>query len=417
MTRQRRRLILLASTSLSALALGGAAPVLAACSTSPTNTAAVSCITTVAPGGFQQFTGLSAPNTNALTRLDGEAATGAERGALLLMDDFLTLLLDPFTNGRTIIGPTGGATGFAPPGLPSGAPGYMPVKSAPGAVAPTFDQRWYAWGAGFGRSGTANGDPTIGSTTVTASTFAYAAGMDYRIDAGRSVGFALAGGGVGWNLAQGLGSGRGDSFLAGIYGRNSFGPGYLGAALAFGNHWFETDRTSFDADRLTSRFDGQSFGARVEAGWRFAVAPGLGMTPYGVFQAQTFHTESHDETDLTGGGFALDYDALSATDTRAEVGGRFDQLTYLGSQPLLLRGRLAYAHDWVTDPSLGAAFVTLPGSNFLVTGAEIPRNSAIIELGAELKIDGNWSFMTKFDGQFATGAQILGGTGVLRYTW
>jgi hypothetical protein len=53
---------------------------------------------------------------------------------------------------------------------------------------------------------------------VTTSTYGYAAGMDYHYSPDTVFGFSLAGGGTNWNLAQGLGTGRSDAFLAGVYG-------------------------------------------------------------------------------------------------------------------------------------------------------------------------------------------------------
>ena len=52
------------------------------------------------------------------------------------------------------------------------------------------------------------------------------------------------------------------------------------------------------------------------------------------------------------------------TDTRSELGVRFDNqmLLYPGAV-LALRARLAWAHDWATDPVLGAVFQTLPGAS------------------------------------------------------
>ena len=41
---------------------------------------------------------------NALTQLDGEAATGAERAVFQLTNEFLNLMLDPFVNGRANVG-------------------------------------------------------------------------------------------------------------------------------------------------------------------------------------------------------------------------------------------------------------------------------------------------------------------------
>ena len=92
---------------------------------------------------------------------------------------------------------------------------------------------------------------------------------------------------------------------------------------------------------------------------------------------QDFHTPAYSETDLTGGGFGLSYAAMNATDVRTELGARFDDPTVIYNKPLILFGRLAWAHDFVTNPALSAAFEALPGGTFTVNGAPIPH-----ELGA-----------------------------------
>ena len=71
------------------------------------------------------------------------------------------------------------------------------------------------------------------------------------------------------------------------------------------------------------------------------------MTPYGAVQFQDFHTPAYSETDPTGGGFGLTYNAMNATDVRTELGARFDDPTVVYNKPLMLFGRLAWAHDFV----------------------------------------------------------------------
>lgn len=142
-----------------------------------------------------------------------------------------------------------------------------------------------------------------------------------------------------------------------------------------------------------------------------------GIAPYAALQTQWLRTPSYSETDVSGGGFGLTYDAMSANDGRSELGARFDALTVLDGMPLMLRGRLAWAHDWVSNPALHAAFQALPGSSFVVNGAAIPRNSALTTVAAELRINADWSLLGKFDGEFAPGSETYAGTGTLRYTW
>jgi autotransporter-associated beta strand protein len=365
------------------------------------------------PPNFLNVFGLTGGNlANALSH--GEAAADGELGAFKLMNQFLGLMLDPFVDGRRGTGsPFGGsqAFGFAPEQQASFPPdvalGYAGVLKATPLNPAAFDQRWSAWGAGFGGGNTTNGDPAIGSHDVTVRDYGYAAGIDYHFSPDTVGGFALAGAGTNWSLAQGLGGGRSDAFQAGLYGKTYFGAAYVSAALAFANHWMSTDRSAFGSNHLAADFNAQSFAGRIEAGYRYAL-PVVAVTPYAALQAQSFHTPGYSETDLTAGGFGLAYNAVHATDTRSELNN---------GAVLELRGRAAWAHDWITDPSLTAVFQTLPGASFIVNGAAPVHDSALASVGAEIKLRNGWAVMAKFDGEFASRSQTYAGTGTLRYTW
>jgi autotransporter-associated beta strand protein len=372
------------------------------------------------PAGFQNLFNLSPlAMLNALGQLSGEAATGAERGAFQIMTQFLSLMLDPFVDGRNAGFGSGGAIGFAPEQQenlpPDVALAYASIlnKAPP---KPTFDQHWTTWGTAYGGSNSANGNAAVGSTNVTAQTFGFAAGMDYHVTPDTIFGFAFAGGGTNWGLANALGGGRSDALQAGVYGITHAGPAYLAAALAFTNHWFTTSRAAL-GDALTANFDGQSYGGRLEGGYRYAALSTLGVTPYGAVQLQDFHTPAYSETDTTGGGFGLSYNAMNATDVRTELGSRFDAPTLLYGKPLVLYGRVAWAHDFVANPALSAGFQALPGGTFTVNGAPIPQNSALTTAGAQLFLTPRWTLLAKFDGEFAGGSQTYAGSGTLRYLW
>jgi hypothetical protein len=364
------------------------------------------------------FFGLS---PNGLTRIDGEAATDASQGAFLLMDQFLELMLDPFVDGRGGSGwPSGGATanGFAPEQAASLPPDIAAVynsvlKASPPAT--TFDQRWTTWGAAFGGSNTTAGDAAVGSHDSTAQIYGYAAGMDYHYSPDGILGFALAGGGTNWGLAQGLGGGRSDAFQAGLYSATRWGPAYVAAALDASNYWMSTSRVAL-GDQLAATFMAQGYGVRAEAGYRFAT-PLLGVTPYAALRALSFHSPGYSEGDPSGGGFGLSYNATTATDTRSELGARFDDPTIVAGMPLVLRGRLAWAHDWASNPAINATFETLPGAGFTVNGARIPQDSALVSGGAQLFVTSRWSLLARAEGQFAAGSQTYAGSGTLRYSW
>jgi outer membrane autotransporter protein len=117
-------------------------------------------------------------------------------------------------------------------------------------------------------------------------------------------------------------------------------------------------------------------------------------------------------------GFALGFGSRDATDTRSELGARFDRV--LATYPnavLVLRGRAAWAHDWVTDPILAPVFQSLPGAGFIVKGAIPAHDSALASVGAELRLANNVTLLGKFDGEFANKSQTYAGTGTVRYMW
>ena len=373
------------------------------------------------PAGFANLFGLTGGALgNALTQVSGEAATGAERGAFQFTTQFLDLLLDPWGGSGGGMGAS--AIGFAPEQQASLPPdvalAYASVLKA--APKPNFGQRWNVWGSAFGGTGNANGNAVAGSNNVTAGDYGVAAGADYRVTPNTLLGFALAGGGTNWSLAQGgLGGGRSDAFQAGLYSKSSVGPAYVSAALTFANQWFITNRVAL-GDQLRASFEGQDYAARAEGGYRFALPvnhASLGITPYAALQTQLLHTPGYNETDLTGGGFGLAYSSLNATDTRSELGARFDNLQLFNGMPLMLRARLAWAHDWASNPALQAVFQALPGSSFIVNGVALPANSALITASAELRLNATWSLLAKFDGEFASNSQIYTGTATLRASW
>jgi uncharacterized protein with beta-barrel porin domain len=404
-----------------ALGLGGALPgnvanVASAINGSFLNTGAL-------PPAFAGLYDLTGANlANALTLLSGEAATVAQQPAFQLMNEFMGLMLDPFVDGRAGVGGAyGQAYAFAPDREPLPediALAYAKVLRMPVYKATPFEQRWSVWGGGYGGYNRTSGDPlVIGSHDLTAQTAGGAAGLDYRIAPGTVVGFALAGAGTGWSLAQNLGSGRSDAFQAGVYGTTRYGPVYLAAALAFTEHWMSTDRYAFAGDYLTANFNAHSFGGRIETGYRVPIAF-WGVTPYAAVQAQNFHTPAYSETDVSGGGFGLTYDVRNATDTRSELGARFDRQMLINYGTVLaFRAKVAWAHDWITDPSLTPVFEALPGASFIVNGATPAKNSALTSAGAELRLINGVSVLAKFDGEFATHSQTYAGTGTVRYTW
>ena len=281
-------------------------------------------------------------------------------------------------------------------------------------AAPAFVPGWAAWASGYGGYNRTNGD-AAGSNTLTARLYGSAAALEYRFTPQTLLGFSLGGAGLNWGAGS-SGGGNSDSLQFGVYGTTHFGAAYVSGLLGASTNWFNTNR--FVGDELTAKFNAQSYSGRIEGGYRYPMWLMSGVTPYAALQVQYFHTPSYSEIDLSGGGMGDNYSATDGTDTRSELGARFDTVQSVGGMPLILRARAAWAHDWVSSSTETAAFQVAPATNFIVSGSPlVPSDSALASLEAELHLTSQWSLAAKFDGQFAGSSQTYLGTGTLSYKW
>jgi uncharacterized protein with beta-barrel porin domain len=363
-----------------------------------------------------------------LNQITGEAATGAQQTTFDAMNMFMGTMTDPINRGPAST-PGGGASGYA---SESDASTYAFTKNAGAArdayamftkappVAP-FEQRWSVWAAGFGGSQTTDGNAAVGSNTSTSSVYGTAVGADYRISPYTIAGFALAGGGTNFSVAN-SGSGHSDLFQAGAFIRHTVGPAYISAALAYGWQDITTNRTVTAAgtDQLRAQFNANAFSGRLEGGYRF-VAPwvgGVGITPYAAAQFTTFDLPGYVEQPVVGSNaFALAYGAKDVTDARSELGIRSDKSWAMTDGILTLRGRVAWAHDYDPDRSIAATFQSLPGASFVVNGAAQASDSALVTASVEKKWLNGWSAAATFEGEFSDVTRSYAGKGVVRYQW
>ncbi|MDH2344855.1 autotransporter domain-containing protein [Bradyrhizobium sp. SSUT77] len=361
-----------------------------------------------------------------LTQTSGESATGSQQTTFNAMNLFLGLLTDVFGSGRS---GTPGATPFVDE---TSANAYAATgksardKSARDAFASisrkapttTFEQRWDVWAAGYGGSQTTDGNAALGSNNTTSSVYGTAVGLDYRFSPSTIAGFALAGGGTGFNV-NGLGWGRSDLFQAGAFVRHTAGPAYITAALAYGWQDVTTNRivTAAGVDQLRAQFNANALSGRIEGGYRHATQ-WIGLTPYAALQATMFSLPSYSEFAVVGSNvFALNYAAKNVTSTRTELGLRADKSFAAAGGLMTLRGRVAWAHDYNPDRTVGAVFQTLPGSAFVVNGAAQARDSALTTAAVQMSWMSGWSASATFEGEFSNVTRSYAGKGVVRYAW
>jgi outer membrane autotransporter protein len=168
---------------------------------------------------------------------------------------------------------------------------------------------------------------------------------------------------------------------------------------------------------LQANFNTNAFSGRLEGGYRFDTR-WTGVTPYAAGQFTTYDLPAYAEQVLMGtGNFALNYAAKDVTASRTELGVRTDNSFALTNAVLTLRSRFAWAHNYDTDPSIGATFQTLPGASFVVNGAAQAHDAALITASAQLKWMNGWSAAAIFEGELSNTTSSYAGKGVVRYTW
>jgi uncharacterized protein with beta-barrel porin domain len=219
-----------------------------------------------------------------------------------------------------------------------------------------------------------------------------------------------------------MGSGRSDVFQAGAYVRHTEGNAYISGALAYGWQDVTTNRTVTAAgfDQLRAEFNANAYSGRLEGGYRFVTPAfgGVGITPYAAGQFTTFDLPAYAESVVTGSpDFALAYAAKSVIDTRSELGFRSDQSFAIANGIVTVRGRLAWAHDFDADRSIGATFQTLPGASFVVNGAAQASDTALTTASLEMKWLNGWSVAATFEGEFSKVTESYAGKGGVRYAW
>jgi len=352
----------------------------------------------------------------AFDQLSGEIGTGTAQAGMQGMNSFLSVVSNPFGEENRPYSDT-------PIRRPLIIKG--PLSSADTlASAPA---RWGIWSAGYGGQGSVSGDPTgTGSHDRSTSAAGSVVGLDYLVLPNTVAGFALGGGGTRFGLSNIPGGGHSDMAEAAVYAATHVNAAYLSGTLAYAWSRASTDRyvSLAEADHLTAHFSTSNIGGRIESGYRFGIPymglPGrMGFIPYAAAQAQSFFTPAYSESAAYGlPTFALSYAAQKTTMVRTELGAWIDWAVPVEyGATLVLRTRAAWANDHWSQPSINAMFETLPGSNFTVTGASPPRNSALASVEAEVGFKNGFSFAIRFDGEVAENARKYVGTAVLRYVW
>lgn len=369
------------------------------------------------PPGFDDLFNLSGNAlTNGLTQAAGLPGASTSQAGITSTNTFINTIFNT-AFGSAIGGDEGAPLGYASQKKLSRA------AAAYAAVTPRdrvpLTARWNMWATGYGGYSQVDGSASAGTATTTGRVWGIAAGAEYQFTPDTKAGFAVGGSTSNFSLDGGFGSGSADAFNLAVYGRHRMGPWYVAGALGYSLQAADTKRTVtiLGTDVLEADFTAHVVTARIEGGYRLAMAP-LAVTPYAALQSTTFFLPSYSERATAGlPTFALSYDSEAVTATRTELGAQLEKFVAMGEGIWTLRSKLAWAHDWNTDRQATATFQGLPGATFTVNGAEPAADAALVSLGSDYAWGYGWSIAANLDGEFSTTTASYTGRATLKYVW
>jgi uncharacterized protein with beta-barrel porin domain len=370
------------------------------------------------PGSIAGLFGLAGDAANqAFGQLAGQPGPAAAQSGINATNSFINTIFDAVFGGSGG-GIGGGAIGYASETnvSPAAAEAYAAVTPRDRRAAP-FAARWNVWATTYGGYNKVDGSASTGTADTTSRVFGLVAGAEYRFAPDTKAGFVMGGSTSNFDLSNGFGNGSADAFNLAVYGKHQMGPAYVAGALGYSLQSAKTKRIVAGTNVLEADFTANVITARLEGGYRFAMAP-INIAPYAALQSTTYFLPSYSEHATAGlPAFALSYDSDAITATRTELGARFDKVIASGDGIWKLKSKLAWAHDWNTNMHATATFQALPGATFTVNGAEPSADSALVSLGAEYAWGNGWSLAANFDGEFSSTTSSYAGKGTLRYQW
>ena len=260
-------------------------------------------------------------------------------------------------------------------------------------------------------------DGNRGSGTLDTTVGGVAGGIDYRFNPTALIG--VAGGYTDSDLSvDSLNTdGRVQGAHVGLDGVKSFGRVYLTGTAEYAHFENDTDRViDFVVDeRARGSFNSDSFGGRLEAGWRASWGRHY-ITPFVGVDAYRLNSDGFTENsrNLNGGPgiLGLTFASDTVNSVTSSVGIQFDTSYALANDRWLTPFvRVAWVHEY--DPERSAqSFLTLsPAASFIVDGAPAAEDVARVDAGLRLDLSERIAVWGFFEGDFGDRLQSYAGVG------
>jgi fibronectin-binding autotransporter adhesin len=265
--------------------------------------------------------------------------------------------------------------------------------------APADTQGLALWTKGFGAWGKTKSDGNAADFTRNAGGFL--AGADMAVADTVRLG-ALAGYAQSSFDDDRNSSGDADSYQIGLYGGTQAGAFGLRAGLAYAWHDIDTERRAL-GDKLAADYDAGTVQVFGEAGYAFDL-DSLRLEPFANAAYVSTRTEGFEEH---GGPAALKSDAETQNNTFTTLGLRAGLGFELGMMPASFRAMAGWRHAFGNvEPE--STFALEGSDDFVIAGAPIARDAAVLEAGFDLSIASDATLGFAYTGEIAKDAEDHG---------
>ncbi|MFZ5677986.1 MAG: autotransporter outer membrane beta-barrel domain-containing protein [Pseudomonadota bacterium] len=197
-------------------------------------------------------------------------------------------------------------------------------------------------------------------------------------------------------------SGDVDSYQIGLYGGTQIDAFGLRAGVAYAWHDISTEREAL-GDDLDADYDAGTVQVFGEAGYAFDL-DSLRLEP---FANAAYVSTKTDDFEEDGGPAALSSDSETNDNTFTTLGLRAAAGFTLGEMPASLRAMAGWRHAF-GDVEPESTFAFEGSEDFVIAGAPIARDAAVLEAGFDVTLSSDATFGIAYSGEIGDDAEDHG---------
>ena len=295
-----------------------------------------------------------------------------------------------------------------------------PAGSLTAAVAP---RTFRAWGSMFGGGANYLSDAGRGAAASNVGFYGGLLGVDYQIQPNLLVGVALGGSNANFNVGSLSTNGNLTGFHAGVYGAYTMGNSYLAINETFSAYTNQTNRKAggyalLPYEQLAAQFGSTEFRTRAEAGHGVMMG-GLKATPFIAAEVAAYQSNAFRENSSTYiSSFALQNNGQVINSLPTFAGLRLSNaVTLANGWRLAPVGSVAYVHEFFPQRQFTNMLISMPGTDFNVSGPRSTYNLVQTKMGVQLNLNQKLAMFTDFQGEFSPVSQSYAGKIGAKYVW